>query len=281
MQLGGPFVIEAAAQKRSVQRSMPTYHGVLHADFFETYESKYDTENSHSRSSQSLTMKYDITTDKKIAGEHDLADVDGKPQVVTGSFQLKVDSSESGPDYHETYKMDSQGPIAEGGLSIGTEYGGREDFVVHSDPVSRNCRYTNSHGTDDPTKCDHVPMSGVNISSNDPEKRVQVDQDVEILPESKRPADLDDQEYYSERIWYGEVVSGNLASGLSINLNTKKKYDFETTPGDKNSFQKTLSVSIKVTPNLGKTATVPVIGSPFRLDAVNVAEPKKSLLYLG
>ena len=278
MQFGGPFVIQAGAQRR--QKSEATLHGVATVDFHEIYDSSQNDDSTHDKSHKELRVMYDITKDFHIVGDNDLAEMPDKPAVVHGTFHAQVESSTAGGKLHMERKMDVSGAIAEGGLDFRTNGPGSEDISILSDRVKSNCKATgNMH--QDPDECDAGDLSDVQYSKDEHgEKIVYVEQTIQLRPQSERPTDLDQDEEYTAKAWYGgQANAGNLASGFSVTM-SGRKIDDEPNPSDPPSYkavrQKTVSISIKVTP-AGKTALVPAAARPYSPQRTSYIRPDEEL----
>ena len=268
------------AQRQAVQKRETIYHGVLHIDFIETYDLVEDSEFSHEKAHNELTMKYDLTQDFHIVGEHDLGELPGKPAVPVGSFHVIFDSSRSADDKHETYKLETAGAIAEGGFGFETPGPGDEYITARSVLVPRNCV---SKGNLEPETdlCGDVGIPELSLSRINGQETIKATQDLKLGAfKATRPADMDEAEDYQSPYWPAGVISGTVASGFTVDMtDSKTMHVVPASVGGTYTcvLKKTLKVSIRVNPS-GKTGYVPrsVEGNVYT-DITALIEPKFAL----
>lgn len=244
------------AQKKGVQQRETIYHGILHADLFETYDLTSDDGEAHRRMHNEMTMKYDLTKDFHIAGEHDLAELPGKGAVANGSFHVIIDSSESDREHHETYKGEMAGPIGEGGFGFETPGPGDEYITAVSDIMPRTC-VSKGNVTDETDDCGDVSLPELNLSrKEDGRKTIQAVQDLKLGAfKMSRPAEMDEGEDYTSPYWPAGVITGTVASGFTVDMTgSKTMHVVPSSVGGSYTcvLKKTLKISIKVNPS-GKT----------------------------
>jgi hypothetical protein len=258
--LSSSFQPSILGQKRHVAAPIgyPILHAVTHVDLIEQYERKTVQQDVHYSTKQELDLHYDLTQDFRVvegeAGAGSFAFGGINPAVPGGSAHVILDSSESGRDYHKTYKADTSGAVEQGGLTFVSNGPGREEIQELTVHFPDTCKSTGEQESDDCglEDLDYVERGGGG------EHSFYVEQRAVLHHKDDRPPDLSAENDLKSDDWYGGNVVGALKTGYKIDFTGIKKFDDTPREGEHydsfyNHAEKKLTVSIVVTPT-GKFA---------------------------
>jgi len=255
------------------------FHASVHGDLKETYVSDRHEADLNDHSEQELTVKYDIDKDFRYDGQ-ELLEVPGQSANAGGSFHAKADTQTSARDLHEHYQMDTAGSILEGGIDFLHGTSEQRINVANTDGVLQSCKSEGNveSATDD---CGVVTLSDISFHEYDKGKVVTLDHSVDAHPLSARPRDLSPELGYVSNDWYGAVAQGSEATGFTVTLEAKKSLAPPVTQdGYKVTQEKTLVLSIKVSPSGLKSQIVPLLApnDTSTMDLTALLDPKYSPL---